>query len=113
MLGLSGLVLCDAWAISIRDRAPELATLRSVGWSGRHIAIVIALEGVWVGTTGGLIGSLAGVVVATAVLGVSAGPTVLAAAFGIVGAVALVTIAALLPAAVLQRAPAVASLAAE
>ena len=113
VLGLSGLVLCDAWAISIRDRAPELATLRSVGWSGRHIAIVVALEGVWVGAAGGLIGSLAGVVVATAVLGVSAGPTVLAGAFGIVGAVALVTIAALLPAAVLQRAPAVASLAAE
>ena len=58
---LAALSLADVLYLNLRERAAELVTLRTLGWSERHLRRVIATEAALVGAFGGLSGALLGV----------------------------------------------------
>lgn len=92
---LAGLSLADVLYLNLRERAAELATLRTLGWRDRHLATVIGLEALWLGAGGSLLGAAAGVATGL-LLGVPAGPLALAAATAAAG-VAVALLASLVP----------------
>lgn len=93
---LAGLSLADVLYLNLRERAAELATLRTLGWRDRHLATVIGLEALWLGAGGSLLGAAAGVATGL-LLGVPAGPLALAAATAAAAGVAVALLASLVP----------------
>lgn len=98
---LAGLSVADVLFLNLRDRAAEIATLRTVGWGDAHLAAVIVLEGVGLGLLGGLAGAVTGVIVGAA-FGVPLGSLVPAALIAAGGGVAVAAFASLLPLATLR-----------
>jgi putative ABC transport system permease protein len=91
--------------LNIRERAPELATIRSLGWRESALARLVITEGAAIG----LLGSLTGAGLGLAMTAWFAGQvthqlievTVATAATGLV----ITAIAAVVPAALLRRLP--------
>jgi putative ABC transport system permease protein len=102
VIGLAGLAVADVLFLNLRERAPELVTLRTVGWGDRHLVRLLALEALGLGLAGGLLGAVLGLVIG-AVLAVPIGPLVLAALAASAGAVAVATLASLLPVSQITR----------
>nr|MBA2295519.1 ABC transporter permease [Actinomycetota bacterium] len=96
VIALAGLSLADVLYLNLRERAAELATLRTLGWHERHLAAVVALEALTLGTTGSVAGALGGVGTGLT-LGVPAGPLSLAAAIAAAGGVGVALLASLVP----------------
>ncbi|MHB1242308.1 MAG: ABC transporter permease [Gaiellaceae bacterium] len=96
VIALAGLSLADVLYLNLRERAAELATLRTLGWRERHLATVIGLEALWLGATGSLSGAGAGLATGL-VLGVPAGPLTLAAGIAAAGGIAVALLASLVP----------------
>jgi len=96
IVGLAGLSLADVLYLNLRERAAEIVTLRTVGWSDRHLAFVIALEALLLGLVAALAGALVGITVGYQ-LGVPIGPLALAAAAGVGGGCLIALLASLLP----------------
>jgi putative ABC transport system permease protein len=104
LLGVLG--VADVLFLNIRERAPELATIRSLGWRESALARLVISEGVVIG----LLGSLAGAGLGLAAVAGFAGQVtsrmiavaVAAAAIGLVVTAA----AAFVPAGLLHRLPA-------
>jgi putative ABC transport system permease protein len=104
LLGVLG--VADVLFLNIRERAPELATIRSLGWQESALARLVITEGAAIG----LVGSLAGAGLGLAMTAWFAGQvthrlvavTVTTAAAGLV----ITAIAAVVPAAQLRRLPA-------
>lgn len=99
---LAGLSLADVLYLNLRERAAELVTLRTVGWSDGHLGFVIALEALLLGLLAALAGAAVGVITG-AQLGVPLGPLALAAAAGVAGGCLIALLASLLPLAHLTR----------
>jgi len=55
--------------LNVRDRGPELATLRAVGWTERHLSRLIITEGILVGALGATPGVILGLVTAAGLTG--------------------------------------------
>ena len=83
---LAALSVADVLYMNLRERAPEFASLRTVGWSDRHLIVVVALEAVMVSATGSLIGVAVGVGISMLVLNIPISPLAVAAGFGLAGA---------------------------
>jgi putative ABC transport system permease protein len=104
LLGVLG--VADVLFLNIRERAPELATIRSLGWRESALARLVITEGAAIG----LLGSLTGAGLGLAMTAWFAGQvthqlvavTVTTAATGLV----VTAIAAAVPAALLRRLPA-------
>jgi hypothetical protein len=61
---LAGLSVADLVFLNVRERAPELMTLRAAGWTDAHIGRLVALEGSVIGLFGAVPGALAGMALA-------------------------------------------------
>jgi putative ABC transport system permease protein len=111
LLGVLG--VADVLYLNIRERAPELATIRSLGWRESALARLVITEGAAIG----LLGSLTGAGLGLALTAWFAGQvthglvavTVLTATAGLV----ITASAAVIPAALLRRLPAARLLAEE
>ncbi|MHB1242466.1 MAG: ABC transporter permease [Gaiellaceae bacterium] len=100
---LAGLSVADVLFLNLRDRAAEIATLRTVGWGDSHLASVVVLEGIGLGVLGGGVGAAIGLGVGAA-FGVPLGSLVPAALLAAGGGVVVAALASLLPLAALRGA---------
>lgn len=96
-IALGGMSVADMSFLNLRERAPELVTLRTVGWRERQLAGLIAVESVIVGVMASLAGAAIGAGLAAAVGGPSAGVARAALTSGLAG-VAVTVVASLVPA---------------
>jgi putative ABC transport system permease protein len=111
-IALGGLSVADVLFLNLKERAPELVTLRTAGWRDSHLARLIVMEGVGIGLVGAMLGALIGLALGLAV----GGPLErLAEATGLaaVAGIAVAGLASLLPALVTGRMAAPAVLAEE
>ncbi|HEX6230962.1 MAG TPA: ABC transporter permease [Actinomycetota bacterium] len=98
-VALGGLSVADVLFLNLRERAPELVTLRATGWEERHLSGLVAAEGLGIGILGAVPGAGAGVALAWLIGGVDAAVVAagaLGAAVGILVALAGSAIPALL-----------------
>jgi hypothetical protein len=102
-IALGALSVADVLWLNLRERAPELVTLRTFGWKEGHLRLLGLLEGL----TMGLSGSLAGAALGLAVVGFLGGgvsPTLLGlAALAALGGAAAALLASLGPLLALSR----------
>jgi ABC-type antimicrobial peptide transport system permease subunit len=57
---LAALSVTDVLFLNLRERAPELVTLRAAGWRERDLGRMVALEGLGIGFLGSVAGAGAG-----------------------------------------------------
>jgi putative ABC transport system permease protein len=93
---LAGVSVADVLALNLRERAAEIVTLRTVGWSERQLASVVAMEALGLGALGSLVGAVVGVALGLP-LGLPAVALVPAALFAALGGVVVALIASLVP----------------
>lgn len=94
---LAGFSVTDVLYLNIRERAPELVALRTVGWEEGHLARVVAFEAVLIGILGSLTGALVGLAVGGLGLGVPLASLGAAALVAAVGGIAVAGAASLIP----------------
>lgn len=94
---LAGFSVADVLYLNVRERAPELVTLRTVGWEEGHLARVVAFEGILIGILGSLTGALVGLAVGGLGLGVPLASLGAAALVAAVGGIAVAGAASLIP----------------
>jgi len=80
--------------LNVRDRGPELATLRAVGWTERHLARLVITEGMLVGALGATPGAVMGLLIAAGLTGTIALSFVVGAMIAWAVAVLLAALAA-------------------
>jgi putative ABC transport system permease protein len=102
---LGVLAVADALLISITERAPELATMRSFGWPESALRRLILTEGALTGLAGSAAGAAVGLAAAAVFAGRLSLPLFAAAAAAAVAGVLVTSAAALLPAHLLRRLP--------
>jgi putative ABC transport system permease protein len=103
---LGVLAVADVVFLNIRERAAELATIRSFGWRESSLSRLVVTEGVAIGIVGSLAGAALGLAGAAEFAG-QLPPGLFAAAGGsAVAGVVVTAAAALLPARLLRRLPA-------
>ncbi len=95
-IALAALAVADVLYLNLRERAPELATLRATGWRDRHVVRLILLEGIGLGLLGSAVGLGVGLLVGTELLPVPVQPLLagggIAAGAGIVAALIAATL---------------------
>ena len=96
VIALAGLSLADVLYLNLRERAAELATLRTLGWRERHLATLIGLEALTLGATGSITGATARLATGL-LLGVPTGPLTLAAGAATAGGITVALLATLVP----------------
>jgi len=99
---LAALSVADVLFLNLRERAPELVTLRAMGWRERDLGRMVALEGLGIGLLGSVAGATAGIGL-SALVGGSPGRIVLAGAIAAVAGTAIALAAALVPASLMSR----------
>jgi hypothetical protein len=105
-VALGVLAVADVVFLNIRERAAELATIRTFGWRESALARLVVTEGAVIGIAGSLVGGTLGLAGAAEFAG-QVPPRLFAAAGAAAAAGVLVTAgAALLPALMLRRLPA-------
>lgn len=109
---LACLSLADVLYLNLRERAAELMTLRTVGWSDAELGRVIAGEALALGLLGSVPGALLGLLIGKQ-LGVGTAALALGALAGVVGGLLVALLASLLPLARLRSLTAPAVLAEE
>lgn len=112
-VALGVLAVADVVFLNIRERAAELATIRSFGWRDAALARLVITEGVIIGVTGSLIGAGAGLAAAAWFAGQLPARLLAVAAAAVAAGIIITAAAALLPAALLRRLPAAQLLAEE
>jgi len=93
---LAGLSLADVLYLNLRERAAEFVTLKTVGWTDRHLARVIAAEAVVLG----LVGTVPGIALGGTLgllLGASVPAVLLGGVASILGGLVVALLASLLP----------------
>src|ERR671923_14699 len=100
---LAAVSVADVLYLNLRERASELVTLRTTGWSDRHLARLVALEALALGLVGSLAGALLGIVLGALFLEVPIGSLALAAALAAAGGTATAFCASLLPLSQIRR----------
>jgi hypothetical protein len=101
------LLVADTAYVAVRQRAPELATLRAIGWSGRRIAWLVEAEMLLLGLAVGIVAMLVTLVLLP--LGLVLAPWQLAGAVPL--SVVVAAIAGLVPALLVLRGPPIGQLA--
>ena len=102
---LGVLAVADTVFLNIRERAGELATIRSFGWRDSALARLVITEGAIIGVTGSLAGAGVGLAAAAWFAGQLPARLLAIAAVAVVAGVLVTAAAALLPAALLRRLP--------
>lgn len=101
-VGLGGFSVADVLFLNLRERAPELATLRAAGWRETHLRKLVTAEGLAIGLLGSLPGAVGGVTIALAAGGLDA-RVILAGVAGAAGGVLVALAASLVPASLISR----------
>lgn len=109
---LGALAVADVLFLNLQERAAELATLRTLGWTDRTVTRLVGLEGLLVAVAATLSGAAAGVAAASVVGGVSSG-TLLAGGLATGAGIALSILVAAAAAAAAGRTTVSAALAEE
>lgn len=95
-IALAALAVADVLYLNLRERAPELATLRATGWRDSHVVRLILLEGIGLGFLGSAVGLGVGLLVGTELLPVPVQPLLagggIAAGAGILAALIAATL---------------------
>jgi putative ABC transport system permease protein len=105
-VALGVLAVADVVFLNIRERAPELAAIRTFGWREATLSRLVITEGAIIGLTGSLAGAALGLVAAAQLAGQLPATVYLIAAVAVVGGLLVTATAALLPAQALRRLPA-------
>jgi putative ABC transport system permease protein len=111
-VALGGFSLADVLFLNVRERAQEIATLRSAGWRDSHIARLVALEGVGIGLLGGLSGAMLGLLLA-ALVGGTGSAVIVASGLAALAGVGVAAISSVVPALLIHRLAPVSGLARE
>jgi putative ABC transport system permease protein len=101
-IALGGLSVADVLVLNLKERAPELVTLRTTGWRESHLARLVVMEGVGIGVVGAVLGAAVGLALAVAVGG-PAGRVVSAALLAALAGVAVAALASVVPAVLTSR----------
>jgi putative ABC transport system permease protein len=112
-VALGVLAVADVVFLNIRERAPELAAIRTFGWRETTLNRLVITEGAIIGLAGSLAGAALGLAAAAQLGGQLPATGYLIAAAAVVGGLLVTTTAALLPAQALRRLPAAQLLAEE
>jgi hypothetical protein len=102
-IALAAFSVADVLYVNLRDRAAEIVTLRSSGWSERQLSLLVGLEALGLGLGGSLVGALLGVALTAALLSVSLGPLAAAAALAALGGTVSTIVASFVPLSRLRR----------
>ncbi len=105
-VALGVLAVADVVFLNIRERAPELATIRAFGWPESALSRLVITEGAIIGLAGSLAGAALGLAAAAQFAGQLPATLYLIAAAAVAGGLLVTTTAALLPAQALRRLPA-------
>jgi putative ABC transport system permease protein len=112
-IALGVLAVADIIILNVRERAPELSTVRALGWRERTLARLVMTEGTLVGLVGSLLGATIGLVAASNLAGALPGVLYVIAGLEVLGGVLVTATAALAPALALRSVPAARLLAEE
>jgi putative ABC transport system permease protein len=104
-VALGVLAVADVVFLNIRERAAELATLRSFGWHDTTLARLVITEGTVIGVVGSLAGAGLGLGAAAWFAGQLPARLLVLAAAAVAAGIIITAAAALLPAALLRRLP--------
>jgi putative ABC transport system permease protein len=104
-VALGVLAVADVVFLNIRERAAELATLRSFGWHDSTLARLVITEGTIIGVVGSLAGAGLGLGGAAWFAGQLPARLLAIAAAAVAAGIIITATAALLPAALLRRLP--------
>jgi ABC-type lipoprotein release transport system permease subunit len=105
-VALGVLAVADVVFLNIRERAPELAAIRTFGWHESALSRLVVSEGAIIGLAGSLAGAGVGLGVAAQFAGQVPVSLYLIAVAAVAGGLLVTTLAALLPAQALRRLPA-------
>jgi putative ABC transport system permease protein len=105
-VALGVLAVADVVFLNIRERAPELAAIRTFGWREATLSRLVITEGAIIGLTGSLAGAALGLAAAAQLAGQLPATVYLIAAVAVAGGLLVTATAALLPAQALRRLPA-------
>jgi putative ABC transport system permease protein len=103
---LGVLAVADVVFLNIRERAPELATIRAFGWPETALSRLVITEGAIIGLAGSLAGAALGLAAAASFAGQLPAALYLIAAAAVAAGVLVTTGSALLPAQALRHLPA-------
>jgi putative ABC transport system permease protein len=101
-IALAAVSLADMLLLNLRERAPELVTLRSVGWSVGDLARVVLLEALLLGLAGSGLGALLALAVGAS-LALPVGTLLAVSAAAACGGIAVAGATSLLPVSRLHR----------
>jgi ABC-type antimicrobial peptide transport system permease subunit len=104
-VALGVLAVVDVLFLNIRERAEELAAIRTFGWPESALGRLVVTEGAVIGLAGSLVGAAAGLAAAAEFAGQFPGRLLLAAIAAVLAGVVITVAAALLPAQLLRRLP--------
>ena len=104
-VALGVLAVADVVFLNIRERAPELATIRAFGWRETTLSRLVITEGAIIALAGSLAGAALGLGAAVQLAGQLPATLYLIAAAAVAGGLLVTTTAALLPAQALRRLP--------
>jgi putative ABC transport system permease protein len=105
-VALGVLAVADVVFLNIRERAAELATMRSFGWRDTALARLVITEGTIIGVVGSLVGAGLGLGAAAWFAGQLPARLLAIAAAAVAAGIIITAAATLLPAALLRRLPA-------
>ncbi len=112
-VALGVLAVADVVFLNIRERAPELAAIRTFGWRESALSRLVITEGAIIGLAGSAAGAALGLAGAAEFTGQVSPKLFLIAAAAVIAGVLVTALAALLPAQALRRLPAATLLAEE
>jgi hypothetical protein len=104
-VALGVLAVADVVFLNIRERAAELATIRSFGWRDTALARLVVTEGAIIGVIGSLSGAGLGLGAAAWFAGQLPAQLLAVAAAAVAAGIIITAAAALLPAGLLRRLP--------
>jgi hypothetical protein len=105
-VALGVLAVADVVFLNIRERAAELATIRTFGWRESALSRLVVTEGLIIGLAGSLAGAVLGLAAAAKFAGQLPAGLYIVAAAAVAGGALVTAAAALLPAQALRRLPA-------
>ncbi|HET7567736.1 MAG TPA: FtsX-like permease family protein, partial [Gaiellaceae bacterium] len=112
-LALAALSVADVVYLNLRERQAELVTLRTFGWTNRHLRVIVLLEGFGLGLLGSFAGAVLALLVGGLILSIPLGPLGMAALAAAVGGTLAALLASLAPLSQIGRLTVPAVLAAE
>jgi putative ABC transport system permease protein len=104
-IALGVLAVADVVFLNIRERAPELAAIRTFGWRETALSRLVITEGAIIGLAGSLAGAALGLIAAAQLAGHLPATVYLIAGAAVAGGLLVTSMAALLPAQALRRLP--------